>query len=207
MSRIGFVDRLQTIAATATITSAVWIVVGTVYLEREPAAQVGPASPTTALPASDMPLTDSSPTIGALTIPVQGVTGGSLVDSFGDERGARRHEAIDIMAPAGTAVIAAAPGTIEKLFASDAGGNTIYVRSGDRRTIFYYAHLQSYAPGLAEGQAVRAGQVLGAVGSSGNADPAAPHLHFEVLRTAADARWSDQASAINPYDLLVRAKP
>ena len=106
------------------------------------------------------------------------------------------------MAPAGTPVVAAGPGTVEKLFLSDAGGNTVYVRSGDRRTIHYYAHLQAYASGLAEGQPVHRGQRLGTVGSSGNADPAAPHLHFAVLRVAPGAHWWDSADPIDPFPLL-----
>ena len=108
------------------------------------------------------------------------------------------------MAAAGTPVVAAAPGTVERLFQSDAGGNTIYVRSQDRQTIHYYAHLQDYAPGLREGQSVQRGQRLGSVGSSGNADPAAPHLHFAIMRTTPDAEWWEPATAVNPYPLLRR---
>ena len=116
--------------------------------------------------------------------------------------GERRHEALDIAAPAGTPIIAAAGGRLEKLFRSDDGGNTVYVRSADGRTLYYYAHLQAYAPGLEEGERVDRGQALGTVGSSGNADPAAPHLHFAVMRTTPDAEWWEPATAINPYPLL-----
>jgi len=204
MSRLAFLDRLQTIAATATVTSALWILAGTVYVARDSAAQPGAGAeagaeevtPAMAV-ASDAPAGE-----GQLTIPVLGVTSAELTDSFADSRGGRPHEAIDIMAPAGTPVVAAAPGKVEKLFLSGAGGNTIYVRSGDGRTIHYYAHLQAYVPGLAEGQSVRRGQQLGTVGSSGNADPAAPHLHFAVLRLAPDASWWEPATALNPYPLL-----
>ena len=140
----------------------------------------------------------------SLRIPVLNVRASDLSDTFQDERGGggRLHEAIDIMAPEGTSVVAAAPGTIEKLFYSDAGGNTIYVRSGDRQTIHYYAHLEEYAPGLKEGQRIRRGQRLGTVGSTGNASPEAPHLHFAILRTTAEAAWWEPANAINPYPLL-----
>jgi murein DD-endopeptidase MepM/ murein hydrolase activator NlpD len=213
MSRIGFLDRLQTIAATATVTSAVWIVVGTVYVGHEARSAAGDAAavarPTTQAaaaardaPARDAPASDAPAGDGALTIPVLGVPASQLTDSFSDNRGGRPHEAIDIMAPAGTPVVAAAAGTVEKLFRSDAGGNTIYVRSADRRTIHYYAHLQGYAAGLAEGQAVRRGQQLGTVGSTGNADPAAPHLHFAILRTAPEAHWWEPTTAIDPFPLL-----
>lgn len=150
--------------------------------------------------------TDRAGGIGALIVPVAGVDRTALSDNWGDPRGDgdRSHEAIDILAPRGTPVVAAAPGRIEKLFTSDRGGLTVYVRSGDGRTIHYYAHLDAYRPGLAEGQALRAGDVIGTVGSSGNADPAAPHLHYEVKRMAPGEGWW-QGKAINPYPLLARA--
>jgi murein DD-endopeptidase MepM/ murein hydrolase activator NlpD len=203
MSRLAFLDRLQTIVATATVTSAVWIVVGTVYVGGE-AGGTGGGSAEVVRPAPRGARggSDGSTPAGRLMIPVLGVTAADLTDSFADDRGGRRHDAIDIMAPAGTPVVAAAPGTVEKLFVSDAGGNTIYVRSGDRRTIHYYAHLKAYASGLAEGQPVRQGQQLGTVGSTGNADPAAPHLHFAVLSLAPDAHWWDDATAIDPFPLF-----
>ncbi len=137
-------------------------------------------------------------------IPVAGVRFDQLTDTFSQSRedGARRHDALDIMAPRGTLVTAAAPGTVEKLFTSADGGNTIYIRSADRRTITYYAHLDSYVPGLAEGQRVNAGAPLGRVGTTGNASPDAPHLHFAVWHTAPERQWYEQASPVNPYDLL-----
>ena len=111
-------------------------------------------------------------------------------------------EGRQVMAPRGTAVIAAAPGKVEKLFKSDAGGNTIYVRSEDRRTIYYYAHLDRYAAGLTEGQTVNRGQPIGFVGSTGDANPVAPHLHFEVVRTSPETKWWEPGTPINPYVLL-----
>ena len=142
-----------------------------------------------------------------LAIPVAGVRPSELTDTFTQARagGERHHDAIDIPAPAGTPVLAAAPGTLEKLFTSAAGGLTIYVRSPDRRMITYYAHLRDYAPGLAEGQRVRVGRQLGTVGSTGNASPDAPHLHFAVARAAPDDPWSG-GQAINPYPLLTRGR-
>ena len=139
-----------------------------------------------------------------LIIPVLNVRAAELSDTFTDSRGGgeRLHEAIDIMAPKGTSVVAAAPGTVEKLFQSDAGGMTIYVRSSDGRTIHYYAHLDEYAKGLTEGQKVRRGQRIGTVGSSGNASPDAPHLHFAILQTTPDSEWWEPANAVNPYPLL-----
>ena len=207
MSRLAFLDRLQTIVATATVTSAVWIVVGTVYVGRDTGGTTGGTTgepATAARPAATAKVIASAPPAaeGRLAIPVVGVTAKELTNSFADNRGGRRHEAIDIMAPTGTPVVAAGSGTVEKLFLSDTGGNTVYVRSDDRRTIHYYAHLQAYAAGLAEGQPVHRGQRLGTVGSSGNADPAAPHLHFAVLRVAPGAHWWDSADPIDPFPLL-----
>ena len=106
------------------------------------------------------------------------------------------------MAPKGTSVQAAAPGVVEKLYSSQAGGKTIYIRSADRETIHYYAHLDQYAEGLREGQQVRRGQRLGSVGSSGNASDQAPHLHFAILQTTPDAEWWEPANAVNPFPLL-----
>ena len=139
-----------------------------------------------------------------LAIPVQGVKPAQLVDTYTQARagGARTHDAIDIMAPEGTPVVAAADGTVEKLFLSQGGGGiTVYVRSPDSRWIYYYAHLQGYAPGLAEGQQVKRGQLLGRVGHTGNANPGGPHLHFAINRMQPGEKWY-QGSPINPYPLL-----
>ncbi len=139
-----------------------------------------------------------------LAIPVQDVKPNELVDTFTQARagGARVHDAIDIMAPEGTPVVAATSGKVEKLFFSDGGGGiTAYVRSPDQRWSFYYAHLQGYAPGLVEGQQVKRGQLLGRVGHTGNANPAGPHLHFAINRMQAGEKWW-QGTPINPYPLL-----
>ena len=142
---------------------------------------------------------------GPLSIPVEGVPPTALTDTFTQARagGARPHDAIDIMAARGRAVLAAADGRIEKLFTSEDGGLTIYQRSGDGRRINYYAHLGGYACGLAEGQNVRRGQKIGTVGSTGNADPSAPHLHFAVNEIRPGEPWYG-GRAINPYPLLAR---
>jgi murein DD-endopeptidase MepM/ murein hydrolase activator NlpD len=141
-----------------------------------------------------------SPT--GLALPVVGIKATDLVDTYDAARGSgRRHDAIDIMAAEGTPVIAAADGTIEKLFNSVRGGTTIYERSADQQWIYYYAHLSAYAPGLAEGQQVKRGQVIGRVGHTGDASPAGPHLHFAINRMAPGERWWN-GTAINPYPLL-----
>lgn len=204
-------DRLLTIVVTATLTSAGWILFGSAYTSAwldEPAEDQIAAAPTGDAVADSLetPAIIEPPSgVGeALVIPVQGIRPDQLSDTFTDGRGggARLHEALDIMAPRGTRVVAAAPGRIESLFRSDAGGNTIYVRSNDRRTIYYYAHLDAYAQGLMEGDTVRRGQLLGTVGSSGNASDDAPHLHFAIMRTTPDAQWWEPATAVNPYPLL-----
>lgn len=139
---------------------------------------------------------------GALIVPVEGIRPAELIDSWDKARGPERlHRAIDIPAPTGAPVLAAMDGQIEKLFGSKRGGLTVYLRSADGRTILYYAHLQGYRRGLAEGQAVRQGQVIGTVGASGNADPAFPHLHFQMLATEPGSDWQ-AGEPINPYPLL-----
>jgi murein DD-endopeptidase MepM/ murein hydrolase activator NlpD len=146
-------------------------------------------------------------TNGPLLIPVEGVPASALTDTYTQSRagGARAHDAIDIMAARGRAVIAVAPGRLEKLFWSEAGGRTIYQRSEDGQRIYYYAHLDAYVPGLREGQSIRRGQVIATVGSTGNADPSAPHLHFAVQEMAPGEHWY-QGRPINPYPLLARAR-
>ncbi|HST35441.1 MAG TPA: M23 family metallopeptidase [Allosphingosinicella sp.] len=139
-----------------------------------------------------------------LAIPVAGVRASQLSDTYSQARagGARVHDAIDIMAPRGTPVIAAAEGMVEKLyFSSGGGGITAYVRSPDRRFVYYYAHLDAYAPGLAEGQRLARGDPIGTVGSTGNASAAGPHLHFAIHVMSPGDRWY-QGRAINPYPLL-----
>jgi murein DD-endopeptidase MepM/ murein hydrolase activator NlpD len=196
-------DRLVTIAATAALTSAVWIAGegGFTRLAADRAPAPRPALTSTPTPATADPR--------ALIIPVEGVKGSDLTDTFTDARGGgtRVHKALDILAPEGAAVIAAAPGTVEKLFYSDKGGKTIYVRSPDRTTIDYYAHLSAYAPGLAEGQQVARGQRIGSVGHTGDASAAAPHLHIEIMRTTPQAKWWDPATSVNPYPLLKALGP
>jgi murein DD-endopeptidase MepM/ murein hydrolase activator NlpD len=139
-----------------------------------------------------------------IAIPVVGVKPEQLVDTYTQARagGARLHDAIDIMAPLGTPVVAAAPGRVEKLFFSDGGGGiTVYVRSDDGRWTYYYAHLNAYAPGLREGQYIDRGTAVGTVGVTGNANPVGPHLHFAINRMNPGERWW-QGTPINPYPLL-----
>lgn len=136
----------------------------------------------------------------SLELPVEGVDDDDLHDTFFDSRGqGRTHEALDIMAPRGTPVRAVEEGTIVKLFNSDGGGGlTIYQFDPAQIFTYYYAHLDSYASGLREGQRVRRGQTIGYVGSTGNASPDAPHLHFAIFRLTAERKWW-KGEPINPY--------
>jgi peptidoglycan LD-endopeptidase LytH len=162
------------------------------------------ATPATGAGVDAAPRAAAAATIGpgGLLLPVSGITAAELSDTFTDSRGTERvHDAIDIMAPAGTPVLAVADGHVEKLFDSVNGGLTIYQFEPSGRYVYYYAHLQRYAAGLKEGDRVRRGQVIGYVGSSGNASPEAPHLHFAILILGPDKRWSG-GTPINPYPLL-----
>ncbi|HWK37036.1 M23 family metallopeptidase [Sphingomonas sp.] len=139
-----------------------------------------------------------------LPVLIAPVEGAAIVDSWGQSRdsGARPHQGTDIMAPAGAPVRAAAAGTVEKLFDSQAGGHTLYIRSPDRRWSYYYAHLSGYAPGIVAGKPVRAGDEIAFVGDTGNAGAGNYHLHFGLSRmTPGDGWW--QGEPVNPYPMLV----
>ena len=139
------------------------------------------------------------PQPGPLLIPVAGVEAKHLFDTFSQSRGGGRpHEARDIAAPRGTPVFAVDDGKVVKLFNSKPGGLTVYQFDPAQERAYYYAHLDSYAPGLAEKQDVKRGELLGYVGSTGNANPAAPHLHFAIFALGPEKRWW-QGTAINPY--------
>ena len=197
------VTNLFTAVIVAALTSAFWIVAFNNGSEKKPKRQPSPSVP--------KPAVDPELVIGptGLAIPVKGVQASDLVDTFTQSRagGGRVHNSIDIMAPHGTPVVAAAPGTLEKLFYSEGGGGiTAYVRSPDKRFIYYYAHLQGYAPGLQEGQPIKRGDPIGTVGSTGNADPGGPHLHFSIQRMEPGEKWYG-GTPINPYPLLAGRQP
>ncbi len=138
----------------------------------------------------------------ALAMPVEGIRPEQLVDSFSDKRsGTRIHEALDILAPRNTPVKAVEDGTIARLFYSKAGGTTVYQFDPTEQFCYYYAHLERYADGLHEGEKVHKGQVLGYVGTSGNAPKDTPHLHFAVFRLTASKHWWE-GTPIDPYPAL-----
>ncbi len=137
----------------------------------------------------------------SLALPVAGVAPDRLRDSFAEPRTGHRHEAIDIPATRGTRVLAADDGTIARLLTSVRGGRTLYQLDADALYCYYYAHLDGYALGLREGQAIRRGDTLGFVGSTGNARRRAPHLHFAVYRLGPEKRC-EAGTAVDPYLLL-----
>ena len=199
---------LGTVIVTAILVSAFWIFIYNVRPDPAADGQVTVAGDKTIVDPKGVPpvAVAEGVTVGpaGLAIPVAGVTPSQLTDTFSQARagGARVHDAIDIMAPEGTPVAAAAEGTVEKLFFSQGGGGiTAYVRSPDGRWSYYYAHLQRYAPGLAEGQRLQRGAPIGTVGSTGNANPSGPHLHFALNRMSEGEKWW-QGSPVNPYPLL-----
>ena len=175
----------------------------------KPATVARSGSVVTVKPEQGAPVTVAEQVItgpSGLAIPVTGVKQDQLTDTYDEARGAgRRHDAIDIMASEGTPVIAAADGKVEKLFNSALGRITIYVRSPDQKWMYYYAHLQRYAPGLHEGQDIKRGQVIALVGHTGDASAAGPHLHFAVNTMGNGERWW-QGTPINPFPLLAGKK-
>jgi murein DD-endopeptidase MepM/ murein hydrolase activator NlpD len=201
-------QRFMTIVVTAILVSAFWIIYGNITRPTAADGKIVSAGDKTVIkPDGEAPVVlAESITVGpaGLAVPVAGVKPKDLVDTFTAARagGARRHDAIDIMAAEGRVVIAAAPGTVEKLYNSvGKGGITAYIRSDDGLWTYYYAHLSAYAPGLHEGQRMRRGDAVGFVGHTGDASPEGPHLHFAINRMAPGERWW-QGTPVNPYPLL-----
>jgi peptidoglycan LD-endopeptidase LytH len=220
--RVPFAGMAGFALGAATVLLIVWLYGGTKpsltgapQVRTPPASAPGtpPSPPTPEAPSPrSMPspprLTPSSATPPAdlarrdLLLPVQGIQPEDLRDTFTEARGQNRvHEAIDIMAPRNTPVVAIEGGKIAKLFSSNLGGLTIYQFDPTSTYCYYYAHLESYAPWLKEGDPIARGQVIGYVGSTGNAGPNNPHLHFAIFRLNEQKNWW-QGQAINPYPIL-----
>ena len=123
-----------------------------------------------------------------------------MTNSFDDRRGERVHHAVDILAPRNAEVVAVADGAIARLMTSPASGTAVYQWSADQRRVYFYAHLQAYASGLFEGQPVTRGQVLGYVGTTGNAPPNTPHLHFGIARVEKKNQWWG-GQPVNPFPI------
>lgn len=137
-------------------------------------------------------------------LPIEGLRAANVRDTFNEIHSGHPHEATDILAPRGTPVHAVVDGVIQKLFLSKPGGNTIYEFDQRGEYCYYYAHLDHYADGLREGMKIKKGEVIGFVGSTGNADPAAPHLHFTIFELGPEKLWW-KGKAINPYPALLDA--
>ena len=170
----------------------------------QPSTAPAPVQTTPPPPAPDAGGSAPAPAegAGALLLPVQGIDADQLQDTFTDARSEGRvHDAIDILAPNGTPVLAVADGTVEKLFDSVRGGLTVYQFEPSGRYCYYYAHLDRYAEGLAEKKTIKRGEVIGYVGSTGNASPEAPHLHFEIHVLGPEKQWW-KGESINPYPVL-----
>lgn len=184
---------------------------------RAPGAPAAPAPQASASPASapEAPAPPTPPAVpapqhsgkppssGALRVPVAGVDASMLRDTYDERRGGNRpHEALDILAPRGTPVVAVAPGRVVKLFTSEPGGLTVYQFDPTERYAYYYAHLDRYAEGLHEGQWLDAGDAIGTVGFTGNASPDAPHLHFALFQLGPERQWW-KGTPVNPYPLFL----
>ena len=139
-----------------------------------------------------------------MTLPIRGLGLANLRDAFDEVHSGLAHEAIDIMEPRGTPVHAVVSGTVRKLFLSKPGGITIYQFDEVGVYCYYYAHLDGYVEGLREGMRVERGRVIGFVGSTGNANPGTPHLHFAIFELGPERLWW-KGKAVNPYPGLVAA--
>lgn len=139
-----------------------------------------------------------------LMVPVAGVDPARLSDSFDAPRdgGARVHRAIDIMAPRGTPVLAADEGLVYRVSSNRLGGLTVYLLDEHQRFIYYYAHLDRYRDGLRAGTRLARGEVLGYVGTTGNAPENVPHLHFQAMRFRRDRYWDGEPVNPRPYLVL-----
>jgi murein DD-endopeptidase MepM/ murein hydrolase activator NlpD len=207
------------ILGAATILLVLWLYTTQTQTRPQPVppAPTPAPAPTPTSPARPAPTPPAAPPVAPpapsalpgdlasrnLIVPVQGIRPEKLQDTFSDSRGngARRHEALDIMAPRGTPVLATEDGRVVKLFTSKQGGLTLYEFDPTATYAYYYAHLDRYADGLKEGDTLKRGQVIGYVGSTGDASPDAPHLHFSIFRLTPEKQWW-KGDAINPFGLL-----
>jgi murein DD-endopeptidase MepM/ murein hydrolase activator NlpD len=139
-----------------------------------------------------------------LLIPVKGLKREDVRDNFDEKRGLRRHHALDIMAKRGTPVVAADDGRVVRVRRHLLGGLTVYQHDPEEKYAYYYAHLDSYAKGLEEGNVLRRGDVIGYVGSTGNAPASAPHLHFAITEMGPERKWF-RGKPVNPYPYFVEA--
>jgi len=210
---IGFLGGMMVMAALVTMFPlGAAIVAETTVEAADQKVKVKPTkkeepSPVTPPPAAvAIPELSANPIaelrVRSLTLPVQGIKRDELRDTFNETRGAtRKHEAMDVLAPRNTPVVAVEDGKIARLFLSAAGGITLYQFDPTSTYCYYYAHLEKYANGLEEGDTVKRGQVLGYVGTTGNAPRDTPHLHFAIFKLGDDKKWWE-GTPIDPYSVL-----
>jgi murein DD-endopeptidase MepM/ murein hydrolase activator NlpD len=209
---IGFLGGLLVMAAIVTIFPSGAAMVAAPVMRASPKVEVKPTNKKEPSPVSPPPTAIAAPRAVSdlpdelrrrnLTLPVQGIKREELTDTFDDMRGsARRHEALDVLAPRNTPVLAVEDGTVAKLFVSDAGGLTVYQFDPSSSYAYYYAHLERYADGLKEGAPITRGQVIGYVGTTGNAPRDTPHLHFAIFKLTAEKKWW-QGTPVDPYSVL-----
>lgn len=200
------VKKMTFTLAALCVAGLAWVAAGTTPNGNAPQSQPHPSTKTYTIPAPIL-TTSSGDAPRPLSMPVAGIDPSTIHDNFNEMRGGdtRRHDALDILAPRGTNVVATDDGTVKKLFTSVAGGLTVYEFDPDQRYCYYYAHLDAYAPGLHEGQILHRGDLIGYVGTTGNAPKDTPHLHFAVIRLDPDRRWWT-GTAIDPYPLLYKPR-
>lgn len=197
--RWGMALLLGTLLVAALVATLAVLLTSTTLARASPSSPASPTSPALpALPVGDADIARLRQR--SLLIPVASVQASDLQDTYLQARGggAREHEALDIPAPRGTPVFAVEAGRIVKKFTSKPGGLTVYQFDEAREFSYYYAHLDGYAEDLREGMWVRKGQVIGYVGSTGNATPEAPHLHFAIFRLGPELQWW-RGTPINPF--------
>ena len=198
-----FYRGMRTISALTGLASLAACFPGPVRTKPEP--EISAPAPVVTAPARATSGTpESALAAKSLIIPVEGVDPSRVRDSYTSARGGRTHDAVDIMAARGTPVIATDAGTILRLRQNDAGGITIYQLDPDERFVYYYAHLDRYQDGLVEGMKIKQGDVLGFVGTTGNAPKNTPHLHFQVMLYRGRGQyWGGEP--INPHPYLSRS--
>jgi murein DD-endopeptidase MepM/ murein hydrolase activator NlpD len=193
-------------AGAAMVTTPLVEAAPSLAVEVRPTKKEEPDPVATPPPAASTPVTTANAVDAlrsrGLTLPVKGIKSSDLRDTFDEMRGAtRRHEALDVLAPRDTPVLAVEDGTVARLFLSDAGGITLYQFDPSKEFVYYYAHLERYAFGLKEGGEVRRGQIIGYVGTTGNAPRDTPHLHFAIFQLTNEKKWWE-GTPIDPYSVL-----
>ena len=189
------------VVALSTLAVVTSMAVGETFRTAPPTHAVAGAASFAAPSKASLEVPPPAPASPRLVFPVRGFDQAPLRDTFDEKRGIRRHHALDILAPRGTPVVAVDDGQVAKLSRNLLGGITLYQLDPDESRVYYYAHLDRYGPGIFEGMSVCRGDILGYVGSTGNAPARSPHLHFAIYQLGPDKRWW-RGKPIDPYPLL-----